>query len=114
MPAPKASSPKPRRRAPAPTPEAREKQMIALAVDSVEERMRSGKASAQEYVHFLKLATEKEELEKEKLRKENQLREAQIEQMASNARVEELYKSALDAMRAYGGQEPIEYEHDTF
>lgn len=102
------------RRRPATTPEAREQQMIALAVDSVEERMRSGKASAQEYVHFLKLATEREQLEREKLRKENQLREAQIEQMASSARVEELYKTALEAMRAYGGQSPVEQDYDNF
>ena len=39
---------------PAMSEEAREKQMIALAVDSVEERMRTGKASASEYVYYLK------------------------------------------------------------
>ena len=92
------------RRRPATTPQAREQQMIALAVDAVEKRIRNGTASAQELTHYLKLASSREELEQEKLRKENQLREAQIEQLASAARVEELYKSALEAMRAYGGQ----------
>ena len=107
MPARKSSSDDqaPRRR-PATTPQAREQQMIALAVDAVERRIRNGTASAQELTHYLKLASSREELEQEKLRKENQLREAQIEQMASAARIEELYKSALDAMRAYGGQPP--------
>lgn len=102
-----------RRRRPATTPEAREQQLIALAVDTVEERMRTGKASAQEYVHFLKLATEREQLEREKLRNENQLRLAQIDQMASNARLEETYKNALEAMRSYQGvtetQEPVHH-----
>jgi NCAIR mutase (PurE)-related protein len=87
--------------------------MIALAVSSVEERMRSGKASAQEYVHYLKLASSREQLEQEKLRKENLLREAQIEQMAAQARSEETYRQALDAMRAYTGQAPGN-DHDDF
>jgi len=108
------SSTQSRRRAPATTPEAREQQMIALAVDSVEARMRSGKASAQEYVHYLKLASTREQLEQEKLRKENLLREAQIEQMAAQGRSEETYRQALDAMRAYTGQAPSEHDHDDF
>lgn len=105
------ASDEPPRRRPATTPEAREQQMIALAVDAVEKRIRKGTASAQELTHYLKLASSREQLEQEKLRKENQLREAQIEQMASAARVEELYKSALEAMRAYGGQTPSADDH---
>jgi len=92
------------RRRPATTPEAREQQLIALAVDEVEKRMRSGRASAQEYVHFLKLASSREALEQEKIRHENLLKEAQIEQMASNARLETVYAEALEAMRRYSGQ----------
>jgi hypothetical protein len=80
--------------------------MIALADALAERQLREGTASAQVITHYLKLGTTREQLEQEKLRKENLLREAQIEQMASAARIEELYKSALDAMRAYGGQAP--------
>lgn len=99
------SDPSPRRR-PATTPEAREQQMIALADSLAERQLREGTASAQVITHYLKLASSREQLEQEKLRKDNQLREAQIAQLESAARVEELYKSALDAMKSYGGHAP--------
>jgi chorismate synthase len=100
------SSEQPVRRRPATTPEAREQQMIALADALAERQLREGTASAQVITHYLKLGTTREQLEQEKLRKENLLREAQIDQMASAARIEELYSKALDAMRSYGGQTP--------
>ena len=52
-------------------PEQRENQLIALAFDLVEDRLRNKTASAQETTHFLKLATEKERLERERLENEN-------------------------------------------
>jgi len=100
------------RRRPATTPEAREQQMIALADKLAEKQLREGTASAQVITHYLKLGTSREQLEQEKLRKDNLLREAQIEQMASNARIEELYERALNAMRGYSGQE--DYQHGDF
>ena len=54
---------------PALTPEARENQMIALAVDCAEQQLRDGTASSQVIVHYLKLGSSKERLEKEKLEK---------------------------------------------
>ena len=57
------SSPKPRR--PALTPEARENQLISLAIDLVEQRLIDGTASSQETTHFLKLASTKAKIEKE-------------------------------------------------
>ena len=50
---------------PALTPEARENQMISLAMDLVEQRLLNGTASSQETTHFLKLGTAKEKLERE-------------------------------------------------
>lgn len=97
------SEPTPRRR-PATTPEAREQQMISLADSLAERQLREGTASAQVIVHYLKLATTREQLEQEKLRKENELKAAQIEQMASSARIEALYGEALSAMSRYQGQ----------
>jgi hypothetical protein len=87
--------------------------MIALADALAEKQLREGTASAQVITHYLKLGTSREQLEQEKLRKENQLREAQIDQMASAARIEELYSRALDAMRGYSGQDP-EPEHGAY
>lgn len=92
-----------RRSAPAHSPEARENQMIALAMDVASKRMREGTASSQVVTHFLKLGSMREELEKEKLQQENELLRAKTESLQSSKRVEELYKQALSAMSAYSG-----------
>lgn len=89
---------------PALTPEARENQMIALAMDLVERRILEGTASSQETTHFLKLGTTKARMEKEALSKQIELLEAKTESLKSQAHAEELYKEALDAMRRYSGQ----------
>lgn len=89
---------------PALTPEARENQMIALAVDLVEQRLLDGTASSQETTHFLKLGSMKNRLEMEKLHEENRLLKARTEALQSAKRVEELYSEAIKAMRRYSGQ----------
>ena len=45
---------------PAFTPEARENQLIALAVDRAEKQLRDGTASSQVITHYLKLGASKE------------------------------------------------------
>lgn len=97
---------KPIRRAlkPALTPEARENQLISLAMDRAEEQLLEGTASSQVITHFLKLATTKAELEKEKLERENELLRAKTESIQSAQRIEELYENAIKAMQRYGGQ----------
>lgn len=89
---------------PALTPDARENQMIALAVDLAEKQLIEGTASSQVITHFLKLATSRERLEREKLEKENELLRAKTEAIESAKRVEELYSDALRAMRSYRGE----------
>lgn len=93
-----------RRRPPATTIEAREDQLIAAAVDLAERQILEGTASSQVISHFLKLGSTKERLEMEKLRKENELLQAKTESLKSQKVQEELYKSALNAMRSYSGQ----------
>lgn len=88
---------------PALTPEARENQLISLAVDVAEEQLRNGTASSQVITHYLKLGSTKERLEREKLERENELLRAKAEAMQSAQRVEELYTNALNAMRNYSG-----------
>ena len=51
------------------SPEARENQLISLAVDLAEQQLRDGTASSQVISHFLKLASTKEKLEREILEK---------------------------------------------
>ena len=95
---------------PALTPEARENQMISLAIDLVEKRLLDGSASSQETTHFLKLATTKAKLEKEILEKQKELLAAKTESIKSAKRVEELYSKAIKAMQNYQGNgDPDEY-----
>ena len=89
---------------PALTPEARENQLISLAVDLAERQLLEGTASSQVITHYLKLGSTKERLEKEKLIEENKLLRAKTENLQSMKRVEELYTEALNAMRNYAGQ----------
>ena len=97
---------------PALTPEARENQLIALAVDLVQQRLIDGSASSQETTHFLKLGSMKNQLEMEKLREENKLLKAKTESIQSAKRVEELYAEAINAMRRYSGNRSSSDEGD--
>lgn len=92
-----------RKMRPALTPEARENQMISLAVDLAEQQLRDGTASSQVITHYLKLGSTKERIEKEILEKQKELISAKTESMKSAQRVEELYTNALNAMRNYSG-----------
>ena len=95
---------------PALSPEARESQMISLAVDLAEQQLRDGTASSQVITHYLKLGTTKERIEREILEKQKDLLEAKAESIKSAKRVEELYTNALNAMRNYSGQgDPDDY-----
>ncbi len=94
----------PNRMRPALTPEARENQLISLAVDLAEEQLRNGTASSQVITHYLKLGSSREKLEKEKIALDNKLTEAKTDAVASTKRVEEIYKNAIDAFRKYSGQ----------
>lgn len=96
---------------PALTPEAREQQLISLAVDLVEQRLLDGTASSQETTHFLKLATSKyrEEVALAKAQKEKA--EAQVEAMKAGVRSEAMYEEVLKAIKDYNGYgDPDEYE----
>lgn len=95
-------------RPPAKTPEARESQLIALAYDEAERQMREGTASSQVITQFLKLGSSREKLEQQKIALDNQFTETKTEMMESAKRVEAMYAEALQAMRSYAGQEPLD------
>lgn len=88
---------------PALTPEARENQLIALAVDLAEKQLIEGTASSQVITHYLKLGSTKERIEKEILEKQKDLIDAKTQSLQSTKRIEELYTNALNAMRKYSG-----------
>lgn len=102
------NSPKTR---PATSPEARENQMISLAYDLVEQRLRDGTATSQETTHFLKMGSSKERLEKEILGLQKELIAAKTEALQSAKNIEQLYKDAIVAMRSYAGATNEEEEY---
>lgn len=103
-----------RRRPPALTPEDREDQLIALAVDLAEKKLRDGTASNQVIAHFLKLGSVREKLEREKLKKESDLLDAKAESYKSATNVEELYKRAIEAMTRYKGEDEEDLDDDGY
>lgn len=104
------SSSRRRKMRPALTPEARENQMISLAVDLAEQQLRDGTASSQVITHYLKLGSTKERIEREILERQKDLITAKTENLKSQKRVEELYAEALKAFRTYNGQgDPDDY-----
>lgn len=89
---------------PALSPEARENQLISLAMDLVEQRLLDGTASPNEVTSILRLGTTKAKLEKEKLEVENELNRAKKEALESQKRMEEMYAEAITSMREYAGK----------
>lgn len=96
---------KARRSAPTRTREARESQLVNMAMDFAESKMRDGTATSQIVTHYLKLGTLREQLELEKLRSDLNVAQAKIKRMESQEDIKELYANALAAMRSYSGLE---------
>ena len=88
---------------PALTPEARENQLIALAVNLAEKQLREGTAPSQVITHYLKLGSTKDRIEKEILEKQKELIEAKTQSLQSARQNEELYREVLEAFRSYSG-----------
>lgn len=88
---------------PALTPEAREKQLISLAVDLAEKQLMEGTASSQVITHYLKLGSSREKKEQEKLEEENRLLRAKAKAIDSTEEIKVLYKDAIKAFRTYSG-----------
>lgn len=102
-------NPQPKMRPPI-TPEAKENQMISLAMDLVEQRLRDGTASSQETTHFLKLASMKYKLELRKLENENELTTAKTEAIRKEREDKIAHDQIIKALRNYQGLgEPDEY-----
>lgn len=93
---------------PASSIEAKEGQLISLAMGLVEERLRNGTASPSETVHFLKLGSTKAILEKEKLEEENKMLRAKTENLQAEKEYAIEYKEVLKAIRVYNGTDDEE------
>ena len=86
------------------TPEARENELISLAVNLAEKQLREGTASSQVITHYLKLGSTKERMEKEMMQEQIKLLTAKTEALQSTKHVEELYEEAIAAFKRYNGQ----------
>lgn len=99
------------KRPPATTIEGRENQLISLAIDLVEKKLRDGTASSQILAHFLKLGSTKNELELEKLKAENELAKAKADSIKSAEKMEKMYAEAITAFKRYRGEaEEVDFE----
>ena len=83
------------------TMEGREMELVNLAYDAVEERIKNGSASSQELIHFLKLGSSSERLSQEKIESDMDLQRAKIEQIQSSQQMENIIQNAIDAMKGY-------------
>lgn len=88
---------------PSRTLDAREKEVVSLAVDLAEQQLRDGTASPSVITHYLKLGTTSYQLELEKLKHENELLQAKTDNIRSLGRMEELYAEAIESLRRYQG-----------
>ena len=92
-----------RRTKQASTIEGREAQLILLAMDKAEERMRNGEATAQEICHFLKLGSTRNKKEMTKMDKEITLMDAKEGAIKSAENTEKKFAEAINAFRRYSG-----------
>lgn len=98
------TEPKARRIRPAISPEAREKQLMSLAMDQAEQQLIDGTASSQVITYFLKLASQRERLERERLEEENKLLRAKTEALEAQKNSETDYARVIEALRRYSGR----------
>ena len=84
-------------------PVAREKQMVALAVDLAEKQLRDGTAAASTINHYLKIGSTREFIEREILEEQKKLIQAKAGSIESSRDAKELYENAIEAMKSYAG-----------
>lgn len=99
-----------KKQVPARDPEVRENQLIALAVDLAEKKLRDGTASSQIITTLLNLATTKYKLEMKRIESDIRLKESKAKSLLDSEDLKELYAGAIDAMRSYRGHSDEEEE----
>lgn len=82
--------------------EARENQLINLAVNLAERQLTDGTASSAVIVHYLKLATKTEKIKAKLMEEQAALASAKVESLETAKSTEAMYKDAIAAMRSYG------------
>lgn len=91
------------KRPPAQSPKEQEDRCIALSMTLAEQKLRDGTASNSLIIHFLDLATEREELKRESLRQDIELTKTKNEAIKSQEKAEEMYEEAIKHLKSYQG-----------
>ena len=99
---------------PATTEEAREKQLIAMAYDLAEQRMRDGTASSQEVVHFLRMGSQKDRLEEEIMGEQKRLVTAKAGAYESTKNLETMLSEAMEMLKTYRGEGDSDATQDLY
>jgi hypothetical protein len=93
--------------------EARENNIISLAMDLAEQRLRDGTASAQEVTYWLRYGSQRDRLEREMMEQKAELLKAKTDAIKAAEKSELLYAEAIKAFRLYeGAGSDEEYEED--
>lgn len=92
--------------------EARENQLIALAMDAAEQQLKDGTASAAVISQLLKLGSTKERLAVRSQLLHDDLTVAKTRSIEAGDRMEQLYSEAMKAFRRYSGQADEDDEAD--
>lgn len=85
------------------TLEARENEMISLAVDAAEKKLRDGTAPTAIIVHYLRLGTVMAEKEKRELEEKIKLLEAKTESLKASKMDAEYYDNLVSVIKSYQG-----------
>lgn len=94
----------PRRNAPPTiTPEAREMQLVNLAYDLLEQRLRDGTATSQEVTTMIRYGTQKAQLELDIMRSQKDLMDAKRDSINASIQNDEMFQEAIKAMGIYSG-----------
>jgi len=99
-----------RKMPPAMTPEAREQQLVHLAYNLAEERLRNGTASAQEVTHLLKAGQVQNQLAIRELELKNELLIARTTQIGNEETQQQMLKDAMRAFAGYRGEDVPDLE----
>lgn len=98
---------------PAKTPEERDMQLVMLATDAVEKRIRDGTATSQELVYYLKKGSKRDRIEEEILENNRKLIEAKTLQIEEARKTQAAYMEVIAAMKRYAGEDDV-YDEDVF
>lgn len=94
------------------TVEAKERHLVALAVNQAEKMLEEGKAPPAVLMHYLRLGASDYPLRKERLERQNDLFKAKTDALERQDNLEEITKNAIEAMQRYSGNYSQEGQYD--